>query len=687
MTNQSIVPTTCQRTLRLLAITSVAITLPLSACSNGDGDADADASATSSDTTNVDDGKVQPDSAGDVKTLLDGQVCIPGTANGCADNNHVMRCAVDGTGWLKEKCVDAEDNITQCILPGKCTACAKNNKRCRPDDSTVVEQCSEQGEWEEFQQCDASKGKMCFSNNCVEACEAYYKANAYIGCDFWAVDLDNAFVPGGSRGYFDAAGSQYSVVISNASDQLASNIKISTKLGELQYDSAGNFLDTSPLQPGQLRIYNLPNTMGINGTTKTANAFRISSTAPISAYQFNPLENVNVFSNDASLLLPAKLFGKYYIIMSREQSFGVLRGFVSIVATGGGLTTVGITFSKDTTKTLASSDGKIGVFKAGESEEFQLQQWDVLNIETDAIGSDLTGTVVLADKPVGVWAGSEAANAPNTNHCNVDNCTSKDLSKGIKCGTCEADSAVSCFKNEHCSSFVTCCADHLEMQMFPVKTWGSHYVAVKLWPRGKEADYWRILAAEDGTKIATKPVPKDAKGKPIYPPVLDKGEWFEIETTDSFELIARNPEGQPAPVMVGHFMASQNAPDPNTLGPQPGDAGTGDPAFLLAIPTEQWRTSYVFLTPTKYAFNYITLAAPLDAEVKLDGKLLAPDYWKKVSKDFKWTRLFVAEGVHRVSASKAVSVEVYGWDQYVSYGYPAGLDLKDLGIIKEPGEL
>jgi hypothetical protein len=35
---------------------------------------------------------------------------------------------------------------------------------------------------------------------------------------------------------------------------------------------------------------------------------------------------------------------------------------------------------------------------------------------------------------------------------------------------------------------------------------------------------------------------------------------------------------------------------------------------------------------------------------------------------------------------RQVAVDVYGYDQYVSYGYPAGLDLKDVNLVKEPGD-
>lgn len=635
------------------------------------------------DAVNGDDGEV----AGGEDTFVvpDGAVCAPGAVDGCATNNARKVCASDGSGWIPEACYASDGTPTLCQLPGVCTECQPGSKRCKPDDDSIVQTCNATGSWEQAQQCDGTKGQQCYNGICGEACEINVKANSYIGCSFWAADLDNAFVPGGKRGYYDAAGAQYSVVVSNASEKLAANITISNNEGPVKFDAQDEPLDLSPLAPGQLRVFNLP-ARNINGTVQAKLGYRVTSSVPISAYQFNPLENVNVFSNDASLLLPEELLGKYYMAMSREQSFGVLRGFVTIMATLGGTTSVTITLPSTAGKTLASSDGSIKVYKAGESASFELEQWDTLNIESDEVGSDLTGTIVVANKRVAVFAGSEAANAPNTNRCNVDKCTASQIASGTKCGVCAWDGKTPCFNNEHCSEFITCCADHLEHQMFPVKTWGSHYVAAKLYPRNQEADYWRILAAEDGTKVTTIPPVKDTKGKSVYVPVLNKGEWFEVETKQSFEIIAKHADGTPAPIMVGHFMASQDAPDPNTVGPQPGDAGTGDPAMMLAIPAEQWRKDFVFLTPNKYAFNYVTIVAPTGANVSLDGQPLPPDFWSKITKDYKYTAVFVAEGTHRVLGDATVSVEVYGFDQYVSYGYAAGLDLKDLKLVKEPGE-
>ncbi len=731
------------------ALLAMTVTLALAAacavgCSEDPVPAKADADAGKTDVA-------KSDATKDIPGLLDGQVCLPGSTDGCYTESQVKKCAADGSGYQIVKCTDDFGTITVCKEPGICAVCVPDSQRCDPNDALRIQLCDKNGQWQNGELCNANTGQVCVGGGaCENACSRNAKAKTYAGCNFWATDLDNAFVPGGTRSYFDAANAQYAIVIANASDKLLSQVTINTNVGKQEFDSKMDPLDYSPLQPGDLRIFNLP-PRNIDATTQEPLAWRVTSSAPVAAYQFNPLENVNVYSNDASLLLPDEVLGKYYIVLAREQSFSILRGFVTIVASKPGPTKVTVTFGPTTMKTLSGTakkivDGKvvqipIASYGSKQAASFELEQGEVLNLESDKVGSDLTGTIVQATQNIAVFAGSEAANAPNTNHCNVDKCSDSQIAKGDKCGVCQWDGKTTCSNNEHCQQFIVCCADHLEMQQFPVKAWGSHYVGIKLRPRGEESDSWRLLAAKDGTKIALVPPQKNPyTGKPINIPVLDAGEWFEFEagkgtqggnSTDGgvFEIIAKDAEGNPAPIAVGHFMQSQDSPGP---GAQQGDAGTGDPAYLLAIPIEQWRSDYVFLTPNKYASNWISIAAPVhrscagtsavhgkdcatddacaapggpvvagqcadDVEVVIDGAPIPPESWKPVSKNYKFTWLSVNPGVHRVKTTavadqdgvkqtRLVAVDAYGFDQYVSYGYPAGLDLKDLTLFKEPGE-
>jgi hypothetical protein len=41
----------------------------------------------------------------------------------------------------------------------------------------------------------------------------------------------------------------------------------------------------------------------------------------------------------------------------------------------------------------------------------------------------------------------------------------------------------------------------------------------------------------------------------------------------------------------------------------------------------------------------------------------------------------VSDGVHVAQAEQPFGVISYGYDQYVSYGYPAGLNLEDLKLV------
>jgi len=136
---------------------------------------------------------------------------------------------------------------------------------------------------------------------------------------------------------------------------------------------------------------------------------------------------------------------------------------------------------------------------------------------------------------------------------------------------------------------------------------------------------------------------------------------------------------------VGQFLAGEHAPNPNVRGGlEPGDAGTGDPAFLMAIPSAQFRTDFVFLAPNKYTFDYTSVIAPVGAEVFFDDRVVSG--WEPVG-DSPWqvARFPIGDGVHLLISDVPVGVLVYGYDEYVSYGYPGGLNLNV--VDPESGEV
>ena len=589
--------------------------------------------------------------------LVDGQVCHPGEAGGCtADDSGLLVCLADGSGFGVEPCETAEGKPGRC-LDGACTPCVPGGRLCRNDDE--VWQCDDTGaNMVLYQDCNGpATGQVCTNGACVRLCDLAAKWDSYMGCDYWGADLDNAYVDNGK--VYDAQGKPFAIVVSNPHPTYPAEVTIyrwDEASGQEQVvpgepfdeedtgesDPAKSF-PTEPIPPGGLRIFRLPR-RDVNGTVQAPLAYHVRASIPVTAYQFNPLENEEVYSNDASLLLPSNVLGTYYWVMTREQSFAYLRGYLAVVAANPGATEVSITV---TAPTLV---GDVAHLEPGDSITRTLHQYDVLAIETDAIGADLTGSLVYASKPVAVFGGSEASNAPNTNHC-------------APSGVCEWDMETPCEGNADCSSFNTCCADHLEQQLFPVETWGRHYLCAKSFDRGMEKDVWRVIASEPGTQVTTLPVQVDI-------PVLNAGEWVDFESDEHFELVATKP------VMVGQFLAAERAPGP---GKQDGDAGIGDPAFILVVPEEQFRQETVFLAPDKYELDYVTVVARHATNVAFDGAPIDPGEWEDMgSGEVKVARFAVTDGVHRVDSSQPVGVYVYGYDSFVSYGYPAGLDLKPI---------
>ncbi len=621
----------------------------------------------------------KPDGKGyDLSACPDGKpVCLDGACVVCEPD--ATYCApagaTQGVAVLQCNATGSEAKVVQACAPGeqcvqnKCLVCVPGTKECLGDTARA---CNDDGSaWITGQDC-AAKGLSCIGGLCFDPCSADVKANSNVGCDYWAVDLDNAFEAGGGKVY-DAQNAQFAVVVSNTASKPAT---VTVTLGADA--SAPGAKTSSFLVPAKgLQVIDLPvpawgvQNQSQDGSDINERVFRIKSSQPIVAYQFNPLQNVGVFSNEASLLLPTSALGEEYWVVSHQQ-LSLHRGYATVVAVLPGPTKVAIVPSAPT---LAG----IGVpqMSVGGKQNFTLQQGQVLTIESNGDKADLTGTWIKADRPIAVFGGSEASISPQTGNC-INN------PLGTPPKVCAVTNGlIPCAKDSDCP--VACCADHLEEQLFPTKSWGQTYVGAKLFARGKEKDAWRVLAAANGTKVTVTP------DIGIVVPTLNQGQFFEFHTDADFVLEADKP------VMLVQYMASSfstmtsanaTCTSDATCKSQYGFIGLcegaasktcgpiGDPSMLLDIATSQYLDQYVFLVPDKYALNYITVIAPQGANVKLDGSAIGAVAFTQVPQStWQVARLAIGAGTHALVSDKKVALFVYGYDDDVSYGYPGGAGL------------
>jgi len=582
-------------------------------------------------------------------------ICEAGRIDSCTDGGLYVGCNEQGTAEGEFPCPTTGFTC----VDGECIPrlCNEGEKKCLDSEQVLV--CNEAGTaFVEGTRCTEQGAKrQCDEGECKPICDVITKTSSYIGCDYWAVDLDN-YTSQDPR--FRADEQPFAVVVSNATGDLPAEISVWDASGQ---DSGMPLVTEFTLAPGELESIILPpdcydqdpvceSAHAVNNTTLVDAAFHIRSDVPITAYQFNPLENVGVFSNDASLLLPQPSLGKRYRIMTRRHEFESSPAFITVVATEQGVTNVTITPSGNTEAGRKPDGTLIDPISAGTPTTFELSQFDVLNIASKE-GVDLTGSEVVADERVAVFAGIECVDVPETDP-----------------------------RTEAC--------DHLEQQMYPINAWGFTYNAVKtaarrrypgpetqpcdvprdqLMPDGEqlpsgERDFWRVLARQDNTVVTTTPDQTDG------PVTLNAGEFFEFPSQDDFEIDATRP------ILVGQFIPGIEDP----LDPELGQHGDfGDPTYILGVPVEQYRTEYVFLTPDKYYLDYVTIIAPVGATVNLDGQPVPESEFSNFGTDtYMAAKLQIEDGVHTVTSEEPVGVFVYGIDCSVSYGYPAGLDLQSI---------
>ncbi|MDP6946940.1 MAG: IgGFc-binding protein, partial [Myxococcota bacterium] len=334
----------------------------------------------------------------------------------------------------------------QCLPQLVCAVCYPGLYECQGDVSMVCDPLGSQ--WLVDEDC-TTVNQACNENLgvCESPCGALGKmAGTNAGCEFWAVDLHNG-IESQECVYLDAQNAPFAVIVSNTSKTVTAEVILTLPNGQAY---PANVL------PQTLATFPIPATWSQDGTARSNSAFHIISTAPIVAYQFNPLDNVDVFSNDASLLLPVDAMGSDYLVMTREHepgpSFGQYPSFFTLV----GVTEQAVEVTMQVTGGTAAG-GEFPALSAGQSHTFSLAKGDVVNIESTS-GGDLTGSRVTGTGPFALFSGHVASRThPEPSGC---------------------------------------CADHLEQQLPPIDRWGTDFAIGRSVKRRFEPDHFRVLASE-----------------------------------------------------------------------------------------------------------------------------------------------------------------------------------------------
>jgi hypothetical protein len=451
----------------------------------------------------------------------------------------------------------------------------------------------------------------------------------------------------------DPASAPWGVVLSNAGMGTA-NVTI-----EINDAPVGQPLQTSQVTqvivpPGTLKELTLPtreldcgvkpNDYASPGTCLSSRAYRITSTSPIIVYQFNVF--ANAYSNDASLLLPTNALGKLYRVIGWPAGHPVNVGFPIIDRSY--VTVVGT--KPDTQVKVKPSwrikgNPPIDPTPAGGEITVTLGPFDVLNLETDdgtfqddpKTIADLSGTVVQASQPVAVFSGVESTGAPD--------------------GVLDVPTPPGWMSGD------TCCLDHLEDQMFPIESVGTHYVIARSPVRStdgfREPDIIRFVGvAETATVTTNLPSPYDSF-------TIQPGEVKTTWTQNNFVASADKP------VMIGQILVSNQYCS---------GAYIGDPSLTVFPPVEQFRTEYVLLSPGGWDQSWIVITEEVGANITIDGAAptgcIVEPAGMVENVNYESKRCSVGQGAHKLSGDKPFGIVAYGYGSAGSYALAGGADVK-----------
>ena len=351
--------------------------------------------------------------------------------------------------------------------------------------------------------------------------------------------------------------------------------------------------------PGQITTVPLPPASFVSVTDGVQNrAVRVTATSNICVYGLNQVP----FTTDAFAALPINSFQTRYRAISFDAAGSTAASSeLAVVAAQPG-----------TTVTITPATSLSG-HAAGAPYQVLLNTDEVYQLRS--VSGDVTGTLISADAPIGLFSGHGCANVP--------------------------------------TGFSFC--DHLVEQVPPVGTWGMEVLVVSLASR-LNGDVVRVLADEDGTSI-------EVRGDSPNATVLDAGHYAQFTLEGTNQIVADKP------VLVAQYSTG------SSYGGNPGDPFM----MLLPPAEQYQAGYTFSTPGSGFASHYVNVVAPqsvIAGGVALDGVAIAAGEFTAISDSgFFGARLSIAGGSHRLESAEPVGVFVYGFNQDDSYGYPGGMAL------------
>lgn len=246
-----------------------------------------------------------------------------------------------------------------------------------------------------------------------------------------------------------------------------------------------------------------------------------------------------------------------------------------------------------------------------------LQQGETYQINSSDNTGDVTGTWVTSDKPVAVFAGANIAFVPDTN---------------------------------------TPYGNPLVQEQLPVDSWGRQALGLSFAGR-QNGDSYRVLAATNDTEVFINSI---AAG------TIQAGQFLDLILDGPVEFRGSHPI-QVAQFANGFWFDQQY----------------GDPCEILLPPTGHYlETNTVITLPNDFVTgdffeNYLNIIVPQSAtnNTWVDGSLVAATNYVAIGTGgYYGAQITITNsGVHTVTSSQPVGVQVYGFGYTDAYGYFGGV--------------